>query len=228
VVDVSCMKSGCHVDASGAGKSPEACNTCHGQFRAPATDALSAAPPKSVLGDSLESAKGVGSHRKHLATGSLGKTVKCQECHAAYTQTLVTGHLDTQLPAEVVFTDTLARLKTADGTYAPSPSYSASTLKCSNTYCHGDWKMRKSSSSYPFVFTDSVIVGAKYSPLWTGGASEATCGSCHGLPPVGHTAAPLTGCVTCHADVVNASGNIIDKTKHINGKINAFGTERSF
>ena len=86
----------------------------------------------------------------------------------------------------------------------------------------------KISSPYQFLFTDSVMVGAKYAPMWTGGTSEATCGSCHGLPPVGHTPAPLTGCTACHADVVNSSGTIIDKTKHINGKINAFGVELSF
>ena len=98
VVNVSCMKSGCHVDASGTAKSPEACNTCHGQFSAPMADALSAAPPKSVAGDSLQSARGVGAHRKHLATGTLGKSVKCQECHSSISQVFVPGHLDSALP----------------------------------------------------------------------------------------------------------------------------------
>jgi predicted CxxxxCH...CXXCH cytochrome family protein len=222
------MKSGCHVDAGGTAKSPEACNTCHGQFRAPATDALSAAPPKSVLGDSLESAHGVGAHRKHLATGQLGKGVKCQECHTVVSTVFVTGHLDTRVPAEVAFGDTLARLKTADGTHTPSPSYSAATLKCSGTYCHGDWKVRRATSPYQFAYSDTVMVGAKYAPLWTGGTSEATCSTCHALPPAGHIPAPLTGCTSCHAEVVNGSGNIIDKTKHVNGKVNVFGVERSY
>jgi predicted CxxxxCH...CXXCH cytochrome family protein len=230
VVNISCMKSGCHVDASGTAKSPEACNTCHGQFQAPATDALSAAPPKSVLGDSLESAHGVGAHRKHLATGQLGKAVKCQECHTSITTVFITGHLDTPVPAEVVFGDTLARLKTADGTYAPSPSYSATTVKCSNVYCHGNWKLRRATSPYKdyAIFTDSAMVGSKYAPAWIGAASEATCGSCHGLPPVGHVMAALSECATCHGEVVNGSGNIIDKTKHVNGKINVWGSERNF
>jgi predicted CxxxxCH...CXXCH cytochrome family protein len=230
VVNISCMKSGCHVDASGTAKNPEACNTCHGQFRAPATDALSVAPPEGVLGDSLETARGVGAHRKHLATGLLGKTVKCQECHASYTQTLVAGHLDTALPAEVVFTDTLSRLKTGDGTTVPSPSYNATTLRCSNSYCHGNWKLRKATSPYGQGdgFTDSVMVGSNYSPLWTGGTSEASCSSCHALPPAGHQKRSLTECAGCHLGVINSSGNIIDKTKHINGKINVFGIERSF
>ena len=51
---------------------------------------------------------------------------------------------------------------------------------------------------------------------------SAVCGSCHGLPPTGHIAATLTGCGICHGSVVDTEGNIIDKTKHINGQVNVF------
>jgi DnaJ-class molecular chaperone len=73
VVSVSCMAAGCHVDAGGQKKSPEACNTCHGQFRAVASNVPSSAPPKGVIGDSATTSRSVGAHQKHLVSGSLGR-----------------------------------------------------------------------------------------------------------------------------------------------------------
>jgi predicted CxxxxCH...CXXCH cytochrome family protein len=138
------------------------------------------------------------------------------------------GHVDTPPPAEVAFNDTLARLTTGDGTFMPNPSYNTTTVTCANTYCHGKWELKKSSSLYAYIFTDSVIVGAAAAPSWTGGASAAACGSCHGLPPTGHLSFPLNSCTNCHSGVVNGSGQIINQALHINGKANVFGSERSF
>lgn len=229
VVNVSCSSAGCHVDNTGAAKSPEACNTCHGQFRALAGDALSAAPPKSVLGDSLTTARGIGAHSKHLVSGTLGKVLKCAECHVNPATLFAPGHIDTPLPAEVAFNDTLARLITGSGTFVPTPIYNPTTLTCTNTYCHGKWQLKKSGSIFEYVFTDSVIVGnITNDPSWTGGASEAPCGSCHGLPPTGHLSFPLSGCANCHTGVVNGSGQIVNQALHVNGKANVFGTERKF
>jgi predicted CxxxxCH...CXXCH cytochrome family protein len=120
--------------------------------------------------------------------------------------------------------DTLAPLVTGDGTLRPSPAWNGTT--CSNTYCHGNWKLRKATSAYQFVYnaTDSVMVGAAYAPAWTGGSAQAACGTCHGLPPQGHTAA-FGACVNCHSDVVGASMQIINPAKHMNGKINALTVE---
>ncbi len=228
VVSVSCMSAGCHVDAGGQKKSPEACNTCHGGFRALALNIPSWAPPKGVLGDSSITSRSVGAHQKHLVSGALGKDVKCAECHTVPVQVVASEHFDTRLPAEVMFNDTLARLKTAAGTFTPAPSYSAITLRCSGTYCHGNWKASRATSAFAFAYTDSFMVGSNYAPTWTGGTAEAACGSCHGLPPTGHMPATLATCVNCHQGVVNGSGSIIDNLKHINGKINAFASERPF
>jgi len=225
--NLSCMKSGCHVDANNVSKSPEACNGCHGNFKAAANDLPSAAPPKDILGNTATTARGVGAHQIHLVSGAVGKTVKCQECHTIPTQLSSPGHLGT-LPAEVVFNDTLARLTTGGGTSVPKPSYDPSTLKCSNTFCHGNWKVRKATSTSQFVFADSVMVGANDSPAWTGGSAAATCGTCHGIPPKGHLALAVSSCGTCHVGVVDNNGHIVDKTKHGNGKINVFGQEYAF
>ncbi len=228
VVNVSCSSAGCHADNTGTPKSPEACNTCHGQFLASASDALSAAPPKSVLGDSATTVRGVGAHAKHLLSGTLGKSVKCVECHTVPTTLFATGHVDTQLPAEVVFNDTLARLVTGGGTFVPNPTYNATSLTCANTYCHGKWQLKKSGPYAAFFTTDSVMVGAANAPSWTSGASGAACGSCHGLPPTGHPPSSLSDCQNCHGTVVNGSGQIINHALHINGKVNVFGQELAF
>ncbi len=221
---VSCMQPGCHVDQNGTQKSPEACNTCHGVFRAPASDFLSSAPPKGVLGDTAQTYRGVGAHQKHLLTGDLGKPLKCQECHVVPATLNQAGHIDTKLPAEVAMTDTLAGLVTGDGAVHPSPAWNGTT--CTNTYCHGNWMLQKNTSAYPWIYnpTDSVMVGAAYAPVWTGGSAQAACGTCHGLPPQGHTAL-LGACVNCHSDVVDANMQIIDQSKHINGKIDVLTVE---
>lgn len=65
--------------------------------------------------------------------------------------------------------------------------------RCSGTYCHGAG-----------------------SPVWTGGAPQAACGTCHTTPPAGHY--PGT-CNVCHAEVIDAAGRIINQAKHVNGSI---------
>ncbi len=225
--NLTCMKSGCHVDVNNTPKSPESCSTCHGVFNAPGNNLLSAAPPTSVLGSSDPTTRGVGAHQNHLVTNVLGNAVKCQECHTVPSQLASPGHLGT-LPAVAVFNDTLARLTTGKGTNVPHPTYDPTTLKCSNTFCHGNWTLRKATSTSQFIYVDSVIVGANNSPTWTAGTSAVKCGTCHGIPPKGHLVLDLSSCGTCHIGVVDNNGNITDKTKHMNGKVDVFGQEYSF
>lgn len=226
ITDISCMKSGCHVDDVQNKKSPETCNTCHGNFSAKADLVTSWAPPKGIEGSTDSLHRSVGAHKIHLVSGKIGKSLKCNECHNVPDQLYASGHIDSDPPAEVIMADTLSRLVTANGTNIPNPAYDYTALKCSNTYCHGNWKLRRATSSNPFGYSDSVMVGAKFSPSWVGGAVEAACGTCHNIPPTGHIASSLTSCGNCHSGVVDNSGAIIDKTKHINGKINVFGQEK--
>jgi predicted CxxxxCH...CXXCH cytochrome family protein len=257
VVAISCEQSGCHVDASGNAKSPETCNTCHGTFSAPASLTglpllLSAAPPGSVAGDTSATSPGVGAHQKHLLTGTNGKSVKCQECHTVPNKWTDPGHIPvvtivTALhgpsrvsdAAIVVFKDTLANLVTGNGSVAPHPAFDPGTTKCSNTYCHGNWLLRKSSapSIAQLVYKDTatVMVGASASPAWTAGSAEGQCYSCHGIAPnkytpVGHEDYALSACSICHGDVVDASGKILNRGKHMNGVIDlvsGFGGSRA-
>ena len=245
VVAISCEQSGCHVDAAGNAKSPETCNTCHGTFSAPANLTglpllLSAAPPGSVSGDTSVASPGVGAHQKHLVTGTTGKSVKCQECHTVPNKWNDPGHISTPtvvaqhspgalLSATVLFKDTLANLVTGNGSVVPHPAFDPGTLKCANTYCHGNWLLRKSSapSIAQGVYEDTatVMVGAKASPAWTAGSAEGRCYSCHGVAPdkftpVGHISDyQLESCYLCHGDVTDGNGNILNRGKHMNGVI---------
>lgn len=261
VVAISCEQSGCHVDAAGNPKSPETCNTCHGTFSAAANLTglpllLSAAPPGSVAGDTSAASPGVGAHQKHLLTGTTGKSVKCQECHVVPASWTDPGHIlrplmttgqhgpsftsyaKTTAVATVLFKDTLANLVTGNGSVAPHPAFDPLTAKCANTYCHGNWLLRKSSapSIAQMVYKDTatVMVGTMASPAWTAGSAEGQCYSCHGLgpdkyTPVGHEDYALSACAFCHGDVVDANGNILNRAKHMNGVIDlvsAFGGTR--
>jgi hypothetical protein len=105
------------------------------------------------------------------------------------------------------------------GGVAPTPAYNGTTFKCSNTFCHGAWRLKKADSPNQSIYTDVEMAGASYAPQWNGGTSQKSCGTCHGLPPTGHAAAALSSCYTCHGDVMNASGVISNKAKHINGRI---------
>ncbi len=227
VTNVSCMTLNCHVDKYLAGKSPEACNTCHGKFSEREIIVSSWAPPKSIDGDSVTTSRGVGAHQNHLATNTIGLTVKCAECHSVPNQTFVSGHLDSNLPAEVIMNDTLARLITANGLLVPNPTYQTTNSTCSNIYCHGNWRLRRVNSTAQWGYADSIMVGANRSVVWTGGSNEAACGTCHANPPTGHIAATLSTCGNCHTGIVNSGGLIIDKFKHINGKIMLFGIEKN-
>jgi len=209
----SCLT--CHTNG------PEACNTCHG--------GVNAAPPKDLSNNTATTARGVGAHQAHL-TGPfklVATGVACAGCHTVPSSTNAPGHLDTPLPAEVPMASTLAR--TASSGYVPVPAVSspnASTVTCANTYCHGAWRLR-SRPATAFAYTDSIIVGAFKSPLWTV-STDGACGSCHGLPPQGHIPFALSACYSCHGDVMDASGNLKNKALHMNGKINmttAFGGE---
>jgi predicted CxxxxCH...CXXCH cytochrome family protein len=227
---ISCISAGCHVDANGSPKSPESCNTCHGTFSGLASDTLSWAPPRSIAGDTAVSARGVGAHQFHLiaADMDLSNAVACNSCHRVPSSVYAPGHFDSPLPAQVSFVNQLA--KTPSGGIVPSPRYDSQSLTCNNTYCHGNWQLKKSTSAYQFVYTDSVINGSNFAPQWTGGNSQAACGTCHGMPPAGHQnfGTSVTTCTSCHYYDQSKQSGPLDKSTHINGKIDLYGQEFSF
>lgn len=207
LVSSSCLT--CHTQTNG----PEACNTCHGDFNDPSK----IAPPRALNGSIQTTYAGVGAHTLHLYENDLGNDVRCSTCHKFPTSMYADGHLGSDGKAEILF----GRLAVQGGA---NPQYNFTNNTCSDTYCHGNFAFSKSGSGYGFAYTADQMVGNNATVKWNQvDGSQAQCGSCHGLPPTGHIAATLNTCVNCHQGVVDANGNIIDKTKHINGVANVFG-----
>ena len=174
---------------------PQACYTCHGDF------ADRKIYPQAPV-----------SHITHIEGTTLSPIMlNCQSCHT------VNGfsdpnHIGGSNPngAEVTLLDATAAIKTK-GTVG-TPQYDYATGSCQNVYCHGN-------------FTN----GNNAQPVWKG-TDQSKCGTCHGDPVTGNPLpkAPhlqIQTCSVCHAGVVDENMNIVDKTKHINGKLNRYGAE---
>lgn len=202
----------CHTLPGG----PENCTTCHGS-------STSSAPPKDIRDNTSTSERGVGAHQVHLNDNSQGRAVDCSECHSVPGGVYSVGHVDSDLPAEVLMNSARANTTTNDDsspsvpidpnqpTYIPNPIYNYADLSCSNTYCHGFFKNGNLDNK----------------PIWTNPATSA-CGSCHGdgtnpLPGGNHPNSQ--NCSNCHSGVVDANQNIINPSKHIDGLLNLFGND---
>lgn len=212
---VSCRT--CHDNPTG----PEYCTTCHGGLNNPA-------PPRDLNGNTAPIERGVGAHQRHLTGGGTvsGYTLACSECHVVPAGVYSPGHVDSPQPAELTFG---GRLVLADTSDVPRPpSYNVNDFKCSNTFCHGNWSLDSTTARFPEVYVSSKMLGANHFVKWTGGAAEVACGTCHGTPPTGHLPFQLSECGACHDQIVNSSGKIADKVKHMNGKINVFSQEWDF
>lgn len=218
-VNNSCLT--CHTQQNG----PEACNTCHGNPAASAADLKNSAPPKGLDDETEATSPAVGAHQAHLGYFTqLTTAAVCQECHAVPTSFALPNHIDDNTRAEAVFVGPLGARQTEGGARVPQVVYDFNTNTCSNSYCHGNWALRKAQSPNDFGFAAEVMTGSNAAPSWVNSGS-APCGSCHGLPPTGHTPFALTACTICHQGVVDGFGNITDRTKHINGKVNVLGLE---
>jgi len=201
-VGVSCLTSGCHP------ATPEACTTCHG-----GVDNQTGAPPGDLVGRVSATFVGVGAHSAHLAEGPLSDAFACNECHVVPDSLFQAGHIDSPLPAELTWG------KTATDSSRVTPQWDGQ--KCSNTYCHGNFKNGNPDNA----------------PLWTKvDGSQAACGTCHGdvtkatpaeraLPKTsaqGGTHPNVTQCQACHPRVVDATLNIINKALHVNRRVDLF------
>ena len=217
-VDNSCRT--CHTNEAG----PEACNTCHGVFAA-ADELGNAVPPAGLNNETDPSDPAIGAHQPHIAFFGSAEAA-CQECHIVPATMTDIGHIDGDGQAEAVFNGPLGSTVSENGARQPSQTgaYSGQTLTCENTYCHGNWGLLKSSSSNDFIYAADKIEGNNASPNWTD-PNAAACGTCHDLPPKGHTPFGVQACSNCHSSVIDRAGNIIDASKHVNGKINVFGQE---
>jgi predicted CxxxxCH...CXXCH cytochrome family protein len=182
------LAGGHHID--GVKDAPvDLCTACHGSDDDPT-------PPLSVNGSSDTADPGVGAHREHLGISDWHLEIQCDECHVVPADAGDTGHLDTALPAELIW----GPLALADGAEA---SYDRSSNTCSN-YCHG-------STLEPG--------GTLTRPEWTRvDGTQSECGTCHGLPPGGGHVV-RQDCETCHGMVVDADQNVIEPNLHVDGVV---------
>lgn len=207
IASPSCLT--CHTETNG----PEACNTCHGSL----SDPSKFAPPRALNGSIETTYPGVGAHISHLYSNNLGSDISCSTCHKFPQSLYADGHLGSDGKAEILFGQLAIQ-------GSVNPNYSFANNTCSDTYCHGKFTFYKDSSNFAFAYTASTMVGNNVSVKWNQvDGTQAACGTCHGLPPTGHVAAALTTCINCHPGVVDNQGNIINRTKHINGVKNVFG-----
>jgi predicted CxxxxCH...CXXCH cytochrome family protein len=148
----------------------------------------------------------VGAHTTHVSGSAIAPPFDCSTCHVKPADALSPGHVD-----GATATVTFGGLAT-NGALVP-PSWDRGSATCASTYCHGA----------------TLGGGTNKAPVWTSvGTGEASCGSCHGLPPPApHPAVTgLTSCNGCHPDTVDASGRVIAPAsggKHLNGVLEISG-----
>lgn len=165
------------------------CATCHGDPSRSGDVLRRAAPPRALLGTTDVHNPGVGAHSIHLDPSKTHGAIACAQCHVVPERVDSPGHLDSSHPARVVF----GALAT-EGDRAPA--YDPVARTCGDTYCHRG--------------ADAVWSEPK--------TSDATCGSCHGLPPrLPHPQS--SACSSCHGAVVDADRHFVSPALHVNGVV---------
>ena len=169
------------------------CDGCHG------TAASRGAPAPDLNGKTDTTLATVGLHKVHLqGSNAYAGPITCADCHKVPATLKAAGHLDSALPAEVVF----SALASGKGT----PAWDRTKGTCANVYCH------------------NLDGGKVTSWTWTKAASPSlSCDSCHGMPPAktsaGGTHPSSLMCNTCHSSAYDSSTGALDPTKHLNGKV---------
>jgi predicted CxxxxCH...CXXCH cytochrome family protein len=187
------------------------CSLCHGNAEHPY-------PPRSLSGQVEPTYLGVGSHESHLnpdSTERFSRKVDCSECHDPVTHFNDPSHIgpNPDNRAEIIF-GSLAR-NSLPGDSIPHPIYDGNG-KCSNVYCHGNFRQGNRNAQPVFNNPGSVV-----------------CGSCHGDPAMGNPTpgAPnnfqsphfsfytIQFCANCHGSVIDSSGSFVNKSRHVNGQV---------
>lgn len=184
------VASGHHIDGSVQAKG--ACYDCHGQ-------APNAWPANGVSGEQDSNTLAVGAHAAHMLGGEIAGPMPCSACHLVPQALDDPGHIDSELPAELHFSG----LAIADGAQ-PTWDRGNDTGSCSSVYCHGG----------------TLQGGSNTAPVWNEvGTGQASCGSCHGLPPPSpHPASEA--CQACHpGTAIDNAHIVVGGGLHINGHV---------
>ena len=196
---------GCHGPAlDGTGTAAVSCAACHGAGWTSncvlchgGTENRTGAPPRATWGRAGDPVR-IGAHTAHVTASDAAPAFDCDQCHAKPTDALSEGHIDGPT-ATVTFGGLAVKWTT--------PAWDRGSATCSSTYCHGA----------------TLPGGTNKAPAWTGGAEQAACGTCHGVPPPPPHPAVTTGaagCSTCHPATVDTAGALIPPAaggKHLDG-----------
>jgi predicted CxxxxCH...CXXCH cytochrome family protein len=190
--ELSIVRPGRHVDGTVDLRVEERCDGCHGD--------LTGAPPPDTLGHGVSSDAGVGAHRAHLRESDAFRPVRCDECHLVPQNVLDPGHLDSALPAEVVFSGVAL-------SFGAQPSYDGQA--CAETSCHGA------------VFPDGDDSGGLFTePEWVRvDGSQTACGGCHALPPRERPHPDIAACSECHKTMNPDNLTFSRPDLHADGKV---------
>jgi predicted CxxxxCH...CXXCH cytochrome family protein len=166
------------------------CTSCHGSGTNPM-------PPNGTHGETAETSAAVGAHARHMNGSGWHRAGVCSDCHSTPTSMAHSnGRVDFSWGGP----------SNADGA---SSSFNATTLVCSNTYCHGNTLMGAKSGGT-----------VKRAPVWNvvNNTWDACGSTCHTNPP-GGSHPQQSGCQGCHGDVISSLSPLTwkDASKHING-----------
>jgi predicted CxxxxCH...CXXCH cytochrome family protein len=192
-----------HIDGKVDVTSTQPCDSCHG-------GGGSYAPPKDAHGNTSTTAPGVGAHAQHMtSTSTWHAAIQCNECHLVPGSTTDQTHLDGI--DEVYLDPTVPVPGSPTGTgghlQIQGATWSASSLSCSNTYCHGGGK-------------SPLLGGTATMPKWTQvDGTQSKCQSCHGMPPP--PPHPVdSDCGKCHPTMTAGNNTTITyPAKHIDGNV---------
>ena len=190
----------------------------------------------------------VGAHFQHITSMPFRFSAKldCTECHVKPSGPYSPGHIDTSLPAEVLF-GSLATSGAQNGysSAANQPAYNYATRECSNVWCHGAG-MNSNEGTGPYGSVgptgdglDGGTLGDPVAAVWNLpylAAAPDQCQACHATPPAApksgyehfndDTGAPYSRnlCTNCHRHLNAAGDGFSNPLLHVNGSIDSCNT----
>lgn len=210
----SCASTTCHGSGNplwGSGTTVTTCEKCHGS--AATNPFYSTAIPKNI---SKTDAK-TGAHSAHLVgTANISTAIVCLECHTVPAVVNAAGHMDGT--TQVIYNGPLAK------------SQASAATSCATTWCHGGNTTLLPQNNPARTAPVWNVPFPTTSVLGTGGPSGTSgsgyCAQCHGYPPltVSHTGKTAVTCIGCHPHLNADALTFNDKTRHVNGTVDASGS----
>ena len=247
-----CSNSDCHGSRTitwGASSTLPLCDKCHGS-RTSAGGFFATSGPGTAAGNTDPI---VGAHNAHIHQTNSAFTLytsysaykDCSECHIKPNGPYDAGHIDTALPAEVVFQPSaIANRAIFFGVSGAKPAtYSAVSGTCNNIWCHGAaMDSNVGRGAYATVVADGGTLGTPMAPTWKtpflNGSPANDCTRCHSYPPSGPNESythfshytTINGidtarlkqpneCNACHVNVKGDGSGFINGAAHINGTV---------